>query len=81
MFTVSGSKVPKSFKDLRKLGVRNIEQYSAANVPFPAFFFPTDFLPYYPSCVWPARGAKPRFGAALVVLRMIVSLVQWRRPP
>ena len=42
-WTVSGSKeamkVPKSFKDLRKRGVRNIAQYSAANVskmPFPA---------------------------------------------
>ena len=41
-WTVSGSKeameVPKNFKDLRKLGVRNIAQYSAANGPFPAFF-------------------------------------------
>ena len=40
-WTVSGSKeameVPKNFKDLRKLGVRNIAQYSAANVPFPVF--------------------------------------------
>ena len=36
--TVSGSKeamgVPKNFKDLRKLGVQNIAQYSAAKVPF-----------------------------------------------
>ena len=44
-WTVSGSKeameVPKNFKDLRKFGLRNIVQYSAANVsrmPFPAFF-------------------------------------------
>ena len=27
--------VPKNFKDFRKLGVRNIAQYRAANVPFP----------------------------------------------
>ena len=41
-WTVSGSKeamqVPKNFKDLRKLGVRNIAQYSAANVRFFHFF-------------------------------------------
>ena len=47
-WTVSGSKeaieVPKNFKDLRKLGVRNIAQYCAANVPFPAFF-PPAFTP------------------------------------
>ena len=40
-WTVSESKkattAPKDFKDLRKLGVRNIAQYSAANGPFPAF--------------------------------------------
>ena len=44
-WTVSGFKealeVPKNFKDFPKLGVRNIAQYSAANVPFPAFFPPT----------------------------------------
>ena len=44
-WTVSGSKeameVPKNFKDLRKLGVRNIAQHSAANVSFPAVFPPT----------------------------------------
>ena len=40
--TVSGSGeamgVPKNFKDLQKLGVGNITQYSAANVPYPVFF-------------------------------------------
>ena len=30
--------VQKNFKDLRKLGVQNIAQYSATNVPFPADF-------------------------------------------
>ena len=74
-WTVSGSKeameVPKNFKDLRKLGV-NIAQYSAANGPFPFFFL---HLPFYTHffhtvrhvhrSVWPAREAKPRFGAAL----------------
>ena len=47
--TVSGSKeamkVPKNFKDLRKLGVRNIAQ------PFPAgFFFHLHSLPIMGSC-------------------------------
>ena len=73
-WTVSGSKeameVPKNFKDLRKLGVRNIAQYSAANVPFLAFlstdihFFHTVRHVY--RSVWPTREAKPRFGATLV---------------
>ena len=70
--------VPKNFKDLQKLGVRNIAQYSAANVSFPAFFPPT-FTSYMLSTMftgaWPTREAKPRFGAALV--RMIVKLTYW----
>ena len=41
-WTVSGSKeaigVSKNFTYLLKLSVRNIAQYSAANVPFLAFF-------------------------------------------
>ena len=41
-WTVSGSKeameVLKNFKDLQKLGARNISQYSTANVPFLVFF-------------------------------------------
>ena len=37
-WTVSGSKEAMEVpKDLRKRGLRNIAQYSAANVPFPAF--------------------------------------------
>ena len=61
---------PKNFKNLRKLGVRNIAQYSAANLPFPAFFS-TDIHFFHTIChvyrsVWPAREAKPRFGSALV---------------
>ena len=41
-WTVSGSKEAMEVpKNLRKLGVRNIAQYSAANVPFPAFLAPT----------------------------------------
>ena len=51
-WTVSGSKeameVLKNFKDLRKLGLRNIAQYSVANMPFPAFFHRHSLLPYYP---------------------------------
>ena len=46
-WTVSGSKetmeVPKNFKDLRKLGVRNIAQYSTANLLFP----PHSLFSYY----------------------------------
>ena len=62
---------PKSFKDLRKLGVRNIAQYSAANVPLPAFIFSTDIhffhtIRHVYRSVWPAREAKRRFGATLV---------------
>ena len=64
---VSGSKeakeVQKNFKDLRKLGVRNIVQYSATYV----FLHRHSLLPYYPPrSEWPTREAKPRFGAALV---------------
>ena len=58
---------------LRKLGVRNIAQYSAANVsgmPFPAFFstdihfFHTVCHVYWSMC--PGRQARPRFGATVV---------------
>ena len=55
-WTVSGSKeameVLKCFKNLRKLGVRNIAGYSAANVPFPVLFFHRHSLslPNYPPC-------------------------------
>ena len=75
-WTVSGPKeameAPKNFKDLQKRGVRNIAQYSGANVtrmPFPAFlstfihFFHT--IRHVDRSVWPARKAKPRFGATL----------------
>ena len=78
-WTVSGSKeamgVPKNFQDLRKLGVRNIAHYSAANVLFSALllllllFHLHSFLPDYPPCLQKrvaATEAKPRFGAALV---------------
>ena len=64
-WTVSGSKeameFPKNFKYLRKLGVRNTAQYSAANVPFPTVFF--TFIHFFHTVrhvywsVWPAREA------------------------
>ena len=72
-WTVSGSKeameVLKNFKDLRKLGLRNIALYSEENVPFPAFF-PTDIhffhtIRHVYRSMWPAREGKPHFGAAL----------------
>ena len=69
--TVSGSKetmeVPKNLKDLRKRGIWNIAQ---CRIPFTAFlstdihFFHT--IRYVYRSVWPAREAKPRFGATLV---------------
>ena len=50
--TDSGSKeameVPKNFKDLRKLGVRNIALYSASNL---RFLHKNSLLPYYPPCL------------------------------
>ena len=72
-WTVSGSRetmeVPKNFKDLGEFGVRNITQYSAANAPFPALFSTDIHFFHTPRhvyrSVWPARKAKPRFGAAL----------------
>ena len=60
---LSGSKeameVPKNLKDSRKLGLRNIAQYSAA---ISCCFFPTDihFFQFTGAC------GPPRFGAALV---------------
>ena len=62
-------------KDLRKLGVRNIAQCSAPNVPFSAcfssdiYFFHTIRDVY--RNVLPARGAKPRFECSK---RMIVKV-------
>ena len=54
-WTVSVSKevmeVQKNFKDLQKLGVRNIAQYNAANVPFPVCFHRHSLLPYYLPCL------------------------------
>ena len=44
--------VPKNFKDLRKLGLRNIALYSVANMPFPELFSHLhSLLPYYPPCL------------------------------
>ena len=64
--------VPKKFKDLRKVGVRNIVQCSAVqqtcNLLRVFFFHRHSLLPYYRHVcrsVWPAREAKPRFGAVL----------------
>ena len=67
-WTVSGSKetmeVPKNFKDLRKLPVRNIAQYAGVFLPTDIHFFHT--LRHVYRSAWPAREAKPRFDAALV---------------
>ena len=86
-WTVSGSKeameVPKNFKDLRKLGVRNIAQYSAANVPFPAFFPPTFTSSMLSTMFTGACGPSEKVSLALAprshVLRMIVKFAyKWQ---
>ena len=77
-WTVSGFKeamaVPKNFKDLRRTGVRNIAQYSAANVPFPAFFQTTFTSSILSAMFTGACGPPEKLGLALVprsyVLRM-----------
>ena len=72
--------VLKNFKDLRELGVRNIELYSIANEPILAFlsiythFFHT--IRHVYRSEWPAREAKPRFGAALVH-SLIITCISW----
>ena len=74
-WTVFGSKeameVLKNFKDLQKLGVRNVAQYSAENVPYPVLFCSTSIhffhtLHHICGSVWPAKEANPRFGTLLV---------------
>ena len=57
--------VPKNFKDLRKLGVRNIAQYIAANVLFPAFF-PPSFTSILPTIFTGAYGPPEKLRLALV---------------
>ena len=57
--------VPENFKYLQKLGLWNIVQYSAANVPFPEFFS-SDIHFFHTVChvyrsVWHTRQAKPCF--------------------
>ena len=66
-WTASGSEeameVPKNFKDLRKLVARNIAQQTCYSL---RFFPPTfTYIRHVYRSVWPAREAKPRFGAAL----------------
>ena len=74
-WTVSGSKeameVLKNFKDLRKRGMGNFAQYSAANVPFPAFFPLTSTSSilsamFAGACGPPEKLIKPCFGATLI---------------
>ena len=58
--------VPKNFKDLRKLGVRNIVNavQCSKRVNSCVHFFHT--LRHIYGSVWPTREAKPRFGTVLV---------------
>ena len=53
--------VSKNFKDLRKLGLQNIVQYSAANVPFTVSFHRHLLYCHVYRSVWLTREAKPRF--------------------
>ena len=78
-WTVSGSKkAMEVLKNLQKLGVRNIAQYSAANVPFPAFFPPTFTSSILSAMFTGACGPPEKLSLALVlrscVLRMIVKM-------
>ena len=65
--------VPKNFKDLQKLGLWNVVQYSTANFSRMQIhaFFPTYIHFFRTIChvyrsMWPTGEAKPRFAAALV---------------
>ena len=77
-WTVSGSKgaieVPKNFQDLRKLGVRNIAENSAANVRFLCPTFTSSILSEQ-HMARRARKSKPRFGARYVF--MIVKIASF----
>ena len=69
--------VGRRIKDLRKLGVRNISEYSTANLPFSAFFLHrhsllSHYSPYLEERV--ALTLVPRSYA----LRMIVKLEKVR---
>ena len=71
--------VPKRrWKDLRKLGVRNLAQYAKKNVPLPAFFHPTFTSSILSAMFTGACGPTGKPSLALVprsyVLRMIVKL-------
>ena len=67
-----------NFGDLRKLVIRNIARYSAANVPFPAFFPPTFTCSILSAMFTGACGPPEKLSLALVprlcVLRMIIKL-------
>ena len=51
--------VPKKFKDLRKVGVRNIVQCSAANVQFAAGFFSTDIHFFHTTAMFTGACGPP----------------------
>ena len=79
-WTVSGSKeameVLKNFKDLQKIDVQNIVQYSAAKVQFAAFFSPT-FTSSILSTMFTGACGLPESLALILhsyILRMIVKL-------
>ena len=67
-----------NFGDLRKLVIRNIARYSAANVPFPAFFPPTFTSSTLSAMLTGACAPPEKLSLALVprlcVLRMIIKL-------
>ena len=74
---IGAMEVPKNFKDLRKLGVRNITQYSAASfprMPFPAWFFSTKFTSsaMFTGVCGPPEKLSLAFVSYSYVLRMTV---------
>ena len=82
LVVISGSKeameVPKNFKDLRKLGVRNIAQQKFPECHFRRIFPPTLTSSTLSAMFTGACGPPEKLSLALVprshVLRMIVQL-------
>ena len=74
-WTISGSKVPKSFKDLRKLSERNIAQYSTGNGFFPPTFTSSILSAMFTGACGPPEKLSLALVSCLYVLRMIVKLV------
>ena len=67
--------VPKKFKDLRKVGVRNIVQCSAANVQFAAGFFSTDIHFFHTTAMFTGACGPPEKLSLALVPRSYLLLI------